>query len=81
MLNAFQRTCAEIYGDGDFATVQTIEQARATGDTLFTFLMVELGSSEGCDSRDEALRRLDMASTDIQRVVDAILRIDPVAPH
>lgn len=72
MLNAFQRACADIYGSGDFAHVQSLEEAREAGDTLFTFLMTELASGEGCDSAAEAARRLEMATADIQGVAEAI---------
>lgn len=79
MLNPFQRVCADVYGDGDFAHVQDLEQAREAGDTLFAFLMIELASSEGCDGGEEALRRLDMAIADIQLVAGAIQRGGPAA--
>lgn len=72
MLNPFQQCCVQIYGEGDFAHVDSVEQARGVGDTLFAFLLIELASSEGCDSRAEALRRLEMATADIGRVIDAI---------
>lgn len=74
MLNPFQRACADVYGGGDFAHVQDVEQVRDAGDTLFTFLMIELASTEGCDSADEAVRRLDMAVADMQATADAIQR-------
>lgn len=72
MLNPYQRACAAAYTQGDFEHVQDIEQARELRDTLFTFLMTELSSNEGCDSRSEALRRLNMAMANIEDVVDAI---------
>ncbi len=72
MLNAFQRICAGAYANGDFAGVMDIEAARAQGDTLFTFLMIELSSNEGCDSRTEAIRRLEMASANIEEVPGAV---------
>lgn len=74
MLNQFQRACADAYAQGDFAHVETIPQAREMDDTLFTFLMIELGSSEGCDTQEEALRRLEMAVTNIQDVIERVSR-------
>lgn len=74
MLNPFQRACADLYGGGDFAHIQNVEEARDAGDTLFAFLMIELSSSEGCDGADEAVRRLDMAVADIQAVAEAVQR-------
>ncbi|OYX59771.1 MAG: hypothetical protein B7Y89_17685 [Novosphingobium sp. 32-60-15] len=79
MLNPFQRACADTYGAGDFAHVQNVEEAREPGDTLFTFLMIELASSEGCSSVEEAVRRLDMAIADIQGVAEAVQRGGPTA--
>lgn len=73
-MNPFQRACADAYGGGDFAHVRDLDEAREAGDTLFAFLMIELGSSEGCDSAEEAVRRLDMAIADIQGVAEAIHR-------
>ncbi len=76
MLNPFQRACAAVYSAGDFGHVQDIEQARAMHDPLFTFLMIELSSPEGCDGRNEAIRRLDMTIADIEQVADAIRQGD-----
>lgn len=74
MLNPFQRACADVYGGGDFAHVDSIEGARQVGDTLFTFLMIELASSEGCDGLEEAERRLESAIADINSVAAAVQR-------
>ena len=71
MLNPFQQICAVAYGEGDFAHIESIEEAHDLGDPLFAFLIAELASSEGCDCREEALRRLEMAAADIRRVIDA----------
>lgn len=72
MLNPFQQICTASYGEGDFTHIESVEEAHGLGDTLFTFLMAELASSEGCDRREEALRRLEMAAADIRCVIDAI---------
>jgi hypothetical protein len=71
MLNPFQQICTAAYGEGDFAHIESVDQAHDVGDPLFAFLMAELASSEGCDCREEALRRLEMAAADIHRVIDA----------
>jgi hypothetical protein len=72
MLNPFQKICAHTYGGGDFGHVADVEEARAMGDTLFTFLMIELSTGEGCDSHAEACRRLERAITDVREVMDAL---------
>jgi len=75
MLNSFQQLCAQSYGGGDFVHVESVAEARET-DTLFAFLMIELAEREGCDTRENAIRRLDMAISDIQCVIDAIDVVD-----
>ena len=75
MFNPFQRTCADAYCEGEFAHVEEIEQVRAVSDTLFTFLMIELGTPEDCDTREEALRRMTVAIGNIQDVGAAIEKI------
>ncbi len=72
MLNPFQRACAQHYADGDFAHIETLDQAREQRDTLFTFLMIELSSSEDCDSRDEAVRRIDTAIDNLRDALEAL---------
>lgn len=72
MLNPFQRVCADSYCNGDFSHVADMEQARNAQDTLFSFLMIELSTHEGCDGREEALRRLDMACDNIEEVIGAV---------
>lgn len=76
-LSDIQRTRAQVYGDGDFAHVENMDEVRDAGDTLFTFLMIELGPDEGCDGPEEALRRLDMAIAQIQEVYCAIDASEP----
>lgn len=75
MFNPFQRACANAYCDGDFVHATDIEQVRAIHDTLFTFLMIELGTNEDCATREEALRRLEMVIGNIQDVAAAIVKI------
>lgn len=53
MFNPFQRTCANAYSKGEFAHVAEIEQLRAMRDTLFTFLIIELGITGDCDTRED----------------------------
>lgn len=72
MLNSFQQLCAQSYSGGDFAHIESIADARETGDTLFAFLIIELAESEGCDTHEEAIRRLKMAISDIQHVIGTV---------
>src|SRR3546814_3281767 len=70
--NRAQRIVANIYGDGDFQHVRPGE-IHDVGDTLFTFLMVELSDDEGCDDVEEARRRVRMAIDELVAVGDALL--------
>lgn len=74
MLNSFQQICAKNYGGGDFAHVESSTETHEMGDMLFAFLMIELSAAEGCDGSEEAVRRLEMAVSDVQGVIDAIDR-------
>lgn len=78
-LNPFQRVLARVYGDGAFAHVASLEEARGVGDGLFTFLMVELSDREDCQTPDDATRRLVDAIEDIRKVLHILeaIQADP----
>jgi hypothetical protein len=77
-LSAWQKVVAANYGGGDYAHVTTLDECRDVGDTLFTFLMIELDPKEDCDDWIEALRRLDAARRDVSMVYD---RVRDAAPY
>lgn len=70
-MNVYQRAVAKTYGQGDFAHVADLVDWRAEldelGDSLFKFLMIELSTSEGCNSQAEALNRLRIATRDLEQ--------------
>ena len=66
-LDIYQKVVAESYEGGEFRSDIHIESC---GDGLFKFLMTEISESEGCDSLEEAQRRL----TTIQRQVEEVKR-------
>jgi hypothetical protein len=73
----WSKAAARAYCGGDFqhfAQYDEIapEDLAACGDTLFRFLMIELSRQEGCDSRDEAIRRCESACRDIEQVIAAL---------
>lgn len=72
MMNRYQQTLCATYAEGEFAYVQTKEQAAVVGDTLFHFLFLELSDAEGCDDDGEAIRRLGTALEDIRSVRHAL---------
>lgn len=77
-LNAFQQAAAEVYGGGDFAHfadmtgTQAMDELAIAGDTLFKFVMVELGDGEDCDSLDTAKQRIATAISDLEGVYRAL---------
>jgi hypothetical protein len=77
ILNAWQRAIARPYGGGDYAHFcdqpeVTREELAECGDTLFEFLMVELGDQEGCDSDEEAVRRVTRARDQLDAVITVL---------
>jgi hypothetical protein len=77
-MNAFQEACARSYADGDFAymiaerEIPLVQMLDGCGDTLFRFLMIELGADEGCESQEDALNRITTATLQIEQVRAAI---------
>lgn len=74
MFNKYQKTTAAVYGGGDFAHVETMEEVEQCGDTLFQFLMIELSDSESCESVSEAGSRLETAISQIRECLEAVER-------
>jgi hypothetical protein len=71
-LNEFQKMASKVYGGGDFAHVESMDEVNEAGDTLFRFIMIELGEGEDCDSIDTALSRMRMARDDVESVLTAL---------
>lgn len=75
-LNPFQQVAAETYGDGDYSYIDHYTDWRTAiddcEDTLFTFVMIELSSKEGCMDFDEAINRLHSAQDDLAEVITAL---------
>ena len=74
ILNSWQRAIARTYDGGDYAYLcdqpeVTREELADCGDTLFVFLIVELGDQEGCDSDDEAIRRVARAREQVDAAI------------
>ncbi len=72
------QVAARTYCGGDFRDFTTMtEIARSDlascGDGLFRFLMIELSTEEGCNSRCEAIRRCESAVRDLGEIVRALI--------
>ncbi|WOF44314.1 hypothetical protein KNJ79_05125 [Sphingopyxis indica] len=65
--NRAQRIVADVYADGEFQHVQP-DEIHDIGDTLFTFLMIELS-----DDAEEAARRVRVAINELVAVEEALL--------
>jgi len=72
-LNQYQKVFKERYGEGIYSYIQSADEAENGCDTLFLFLMRELSTSEGCDSLNEAVRRLNAAETDLGGCIEALM--------
>lgn len=76
-MNAWQKAVARTYADGDFANLiddpQWRQQLPLLGDTLFSFIMIELSDREGCDSLKEAVDRLSSAREDVEQALIEVL--------
>jgi hypothetical protein len=71
-LTKIQKIARDNYANGEFAHFETHEEASdGVGDTLFEFIMREL---EDCDSRREAVRRMETAKSEIKEVIEALRR-------
>lgn len=77
-LTKAQIIVAKEYGGGDYGHLADMSWERAKnqlsdcGDTLFEFLMKELAASEGCDSLEEAARRIEVAADEIGEMADKV---------
>lgn len=74
ILNAWQKAIALSYDSGDYAYLAqqqqvSREELAACGDTLFEFLIVELGGLEDCDSVPEAVRRVARARDQLDAAI------------
>lgn len=69
ILNPFQKAILKDYADGDFADLiheGHIENLHDLGDTLLSFMLIELSNSEDCKSAAEASERLGIAHKQIE---------------
>lgn len=86
--NAFQKIAAEHYGEGDFSYLNEIRGRDSyeahlddVGDTLFRFIIIELGNQEGCDNAEEATSRMMAAAEDVKTVMDELFELEQGAPQ
>jgi hypothetical protein len=78
-VNETQAAVLRSYEGGEFAHLLDASTASAfqeglggCGDGLLRFLMVELAESEGVDSVEEGLRRVNMAVDQLRAIADTL---------
>ncbi len=76
-LSPWQRTAANAY-DADFSHVETLDDCRDVGDSIFSGIMVELSPSEGCDTLAEAIRRARVIAEQAAAVVARLEKESPL---
>lgn len=69
-LTRFQITAKGVYDDGAFSYIENTENILYAGDTLFAFLIQELG--EDVEHTDEALLRVRFAIDQLEAVHKAL---------
>lgn len=67
--NAYQKAAIEAYPDGEIIAEDDNE---ADGDGLLKFVLVELSTKEGCENREEAIRRMNTAINELEGVRDGL---------
>lgn len=71
-VNEFQRAALEAYAFGDFNHIETHSADAEYGDSLLSFVLIELSSKERCDGWDTAIDRIETAVEDLKVVLDAL---------
>ncbi len=77
-LNAFQIAALETYSNGEFSYLASVPIAEfetslaRCGDTLLHFILHELGTTEGCHTRSDAILRLADAAEAIDAIVGTL---------
>ena len=85
-INPYQAEALSCYADGDYSYFldpeevefkhedDFLEYVEELGDTLLLFILRELATREGTGSYEEAIRRMYVASGDIDLVIGALER-------
>ena len=83
VLNDAQKVVLQQYAGGEFAHLCNVETEQELkqgledcGDGLLRFLMVEVSSSEDCNSLQEAQQRIENATRDLQTAADTIYAVE-----
>lgn len=67
-LNDMHRAVLRDYADGDFAYLaeqEFITEVDQLGDTLLTFILIELSVEEDCESLEDGISRMTRARDDL----------------
>ena len=73
-MNIAQKILVDNYAGGEFSHVETEEEANEVGDSLFSFLFIELSDEQDCESLSDADRRMRIVMDDLREVAVKIER-------
>jgi hypothetical protein len=80
-MNPWQKAVCETYAHGDYRHLKRNsrwqDKLDDLGDTLFSFLMIELSDAEDCEDAETALQRLEAARDDIDQAIRDVTRLIP----
>ena len=83
-LNYMQKVVLRDYGDGDYAYLideGEIQDHRTLGDSLLSFMLVELSNDEDCQDIDEGLNRLLRGHKDLTVAMQALAALKEEILH
>lgn len=73
-LNDMQRAVLQDYATGDFAYLiaDPPRDLSALGDTLLSFILIELSENEDCEGVEDAIRRLKNGQDDLEQALASL---------
>lgn len=74
-MNPYQRAALKVYANGDFNHLVDEVVFKDLGDSLLTFVLIELSTNEGCEDLETAKQRIRTGIEDLQGVLDALDRM------
>lgn len=66
-MNTFQSEALAVYADGDFD-----HPPPHIGDSLLSFILIELSDNEDCEDRETAIQRIESGIEDLNLVLEAL---------
>lgn len=73
-MNAHQKAAAEVYAGGEFSYMTNQMEAADCGDTLFEFVISELGGDGDRIDRATAIQRMKTARNELDEVITELTK-------